>query len=350
MNRLTLGSVKPWLASTLNFCVDDPRLTDHINAACERLLYEMKSTGTWIKYRVCLNNGCIVWPRQIETIEAVAVCDNPIPIRNQFFEFLETGFGIIKSTDCGGKLVDQGEVCSFDNIAGTGKKLAIYSDQTESTTEKMILQYYDKDGQWVRTEEPAASGTWIDGEAFTLPVAGNYVYSSNEVLPNGLVRVIKPKTKGVIRLYEYDVATTDLKPLAYYEPSETVPVYRSSLIPSLSLAGCCGVQDGCDKRSVTVIGKLRFIPAEVDNDFLPIGHKEAIRLGCQGVAKERKDLFAEAMNYWYGAIDPVSGTRIGGAVGLLKKQLEHYIGHGVSQPIKVVNTATFGGGGIPELV
>lgn len=333
--RLRLGEVKPWIAQTLNLCVTDPRVTDHVNVACERLLYEMKSVGTVIKYRVCVNSGCIVWPRSLETIETVAVCDRPIPIRSQWFEFLETGFGLIKSTDCGGKLIDQGEVCSFDNVTGTGKKIAVYCDVTETTTEPIILRYYDSNGQWVRTK-PAAD--WIDGESIALPAAGGYAYTSLEVMPNGLVQVIKPKTNGTVRLYEYDTVTFALKPLAYYEPSETIPVYRSSLIPSLSQAVCCDSQDGCSQKSVTVMGKLRFIPVEDDNDFLPIAHKDAIRLACQAVAKERKDLLGEAAQYWLMAVQ------------CLKKQLEHYMGHGVTTPLKVVNVGTFGGGGIAQLV
>lgn len=335
MQRLRYGDVKAVCARVLNLCVDDARVLSYVSRGCERLLYELKSVGTWQKYRVCLSDSCIVWPRQLETIEVAAVCDRPVRVRNEFFEFIEAGFGLIKTDSCGLKLVDQGEVCSFDNVTGADKKLAIYADVTETTTEKVIVQYYDENGQWVRAQD--GDSNWIDGEELTIPAAGNYTYSSLKVMPNGLIRVIKPKTNGVIRLYEYDtIAPNAIKPLAYYEPSETVPVYRRSLIPSLSSASCCGAQDACDTKSVEVIGKIRFIAPEVDNDFLPISHIEAIRLSVQGVAKEEKDLMAEAVPYWAMAVQ------------LLKTQLAHYVGTGQVQTLRVVGIGH--GGGVPVLV
>lgn len=335
MNRLRLSDVKATCANVLNLCSTDERVVEHINAACERLLYRFRSVGTWQKYRVCLTQNCISWPRQLETIEAVAVCDSPVKIRNEFFEFLEAGFGLIKSDSCGLKLVDQGEACAFDDVVGTGTKLSIYCDETETTTEKVIVQYYDSNGQWVRTQDD--DGNWIDGEELTLPAAGGYTDADLECAPNGLVRVIKPKTNGTVRLYQKTIVGGALKPLAYYEPSETVPVYRRSLIPSLSSAVCCDAQDACESKSVTVIGKIRFIPVEVDNDFLCISFAEAIRLGVQGVAKERKDLLPEAVPYWQMADR------------LMMDQLQHYTGAGVIQPMRMVGAGTFGGG-IPQLM
>lgn len=334
MNRLRFADVKTVCARVLNLCEDDARLLDYVNRGCERLLYELESVGTWVKYRVCVLNSCLCWPRQIETILTAAVCGYPITLRNQFFEFLETGLGEIRPTSCGLKLIDQGEACTFDDVTGTGNKLAIYADVTETTTEKFIIQYYDSNGQWVRTQN--GDGDWIDGEELTLPASGNYTYTALEVMPGSVPRVIKPKTNGTIRLYQYTVVGGALKPLAYYEPSETVPVYRRSLIPSLATTACCGSAD-CETKAVTVIGKIRFIPAEVDNDFLPISHIEAIRLACQGVAKEEKNLLAEAVPYWAMAVD------------LLKKQLAHHEGAGVVQPLRMIGADTFGGG-IPQLV
>jgi hypothetical protein len=327
--------VKRSCAEVLNLCADDSRVADYVNAGCERLLYRAKSVGTWQKYRVCVSSGCVTWPRQLETIEAVAVCNSPIKVRNEFFEFLDAGFGLISTDSCGLKLVDQGEACAFDDVVGTGHKLSIYCDETETTTEKLIVQYYDSDGQWVRTQN--GDGDWIDGEELTLPAAGGYTDAALECAPNGLVRVIKPKTNGTVRLYQKTIVGGALKPLAYYEPSETVPVYRRSLIPSLSSASCCGSQDGCETKAVTVIGKIRFIPVENDNDFLPISFAEAIRISVQAVAKERKDLLAEAVPYWQMANQ------------LLMDQLQHYNGSGMVQPMRMVGAGSFGGG-IPQLI
>jgi len=330
MNRVTLGSLKVSLNNRLaNYCNDDARLTDLINRACERLLYEMKSVGTFSRYRVCVNNACITWPRQIETIEAYAVCGRPGTVRNGWYEFLENGPGVQSATSCNGnQLIDAGESVSFENIIGTGKKIAVSVDVTEDAAATILLQYYDSSGQWVRTQP---GGTWIDGEEITLPATGAFAYTSLEVMPNGLTRVIKPVTNGIVRLWEYDVATTNLRALAVYEPSETIPVYRRSTIPNLPQIPCCTRTEECDKISVEVIGKIRFIPVAVDNDFLCISHQDAVRLACQAIHKEESDMVDDAAKYWMLA------NRC------MMKQLEHWLGHGAVQPMRMVGANTWGG-------
>lgn len=337
MQRLTLGILKRSLNNKLaNYCNDDPRLVDLINRACERLLYEMMSVGTFPRYRVCLNESCITWPRQIETILAVAICNKPGTVRNGWYEFLSFGPGMLTQSDnCGScwggnQLIDQGEAATFDNVVGTGKKIAVYCDVDEDDDAQIIIQYYESNGQWVRTQD--SGGAWMDGEAITLPEAGQYAYTSLEVLPGGPTRVIKPVTNGPVRLWEYDVSTTDLRALAVYEPSEEIPVYRRSLIPNINQIGCCERTEDCGKISVTVVGKSRFIPVTDDNDFLQISHVDAIRLACQAIAKEEADMLDVAATYWLMA------------QRCLTKQLEHWIGHGAVQPMRVMAGNTFGGG------
>lgn len=332
MNRLTLGVLKRSLNNKVgNYCNDDDRLTDLINRACERLLYELKSIGTFYRYRVCLNNACITWPRAIETIEAVAICRRPGLVRNGWFEFLENGPGVLKtdSLGMGLTLLDAGEGVSFDNVEGTNKKIAVSVDVTEATGATILIQYYDSNGQWVRTQD--ADGVWMDGEVITLPATGAYAFTSLDVMPDGLVRVIKPVTNGVVRLWEHNNATSAKKALAIYEPSEEIPVYRKSTIPNLPNIPCSERDDACDKISVEVVAKIRFIPVTNDNDFLPISHVDAIRLACQAIHKEESDMLADAATYWQMAIR------------CLTKQLEHWMGHGQVQPIRMVGSSTFGG-------
>lgn len=342
MNRLTLGELKRSLNNKVgNYCNDDDRLTDLVNRACERLLYEQKSVGTFQRYRVCLNSACITWPRQLETIEAVAICDRPGTVRNGWYEFYQGGIGMVSgsstcsgATNAGRQLIDSGESCQFDDLVGTGKKLAISCDVDEADDAVILIQYYDSNGQWVRTQN--SDGEWIDGEEITLPATGSYAFSSLEVRAPGAIRVIKPETNGVIRLWEHDVATTDKRALALYEPSETIPIYRRSVIPNLPNMACCTKTDTCDKISVIVMGKIRFIPVKNDNDFLCIGHKEAIRLACQAIHKEESNMMDVAATYWLMA------------QRCLTKQLEHWLGHGAVQPMRVANVSTFGGA-IPQL-
>jgi hypothetical protein len=293
----------------------DARVLDYINRGCERLLYDAgKSVDTLVRYTVCVEDSCIVWPRDIETIEAWGQCSCPGDVRNLFYEFVGYGPGLM-SPDNGSssQLIDRGNVVAFRDVVGTGKKLAIYADGTEASTPTyVILRYYDSNANKVYRDY---AGTTIEGERITIPSAGTYAYSLSEVLPGGLYEVIKPVTKKPIRLYEYDVAAATYRALAYYEPDETLPTYRRSLIPCLAVTGDCTTQ------RVTVLAKRRFIPATGDDSVLIISHADAVRLACQAIKKEEDVGIAEAEPLWQMAIR------------CLDRQLRHWQGDGVAAPI-----------------
>jgi hypothetical protein len=335
MFRLTLGKIRDTIGNVLNIPSSNSRVADYINRACERLLYSGKWVQTTVRYSVCVNNGCLTWPRSIETIEAWAINSRPGTVRNGWYEFLGSGPGVLStggtcSGGVSGQLIDMADAVAFDDVAGTGKKLAVYCESTETTTSPIVLKFWGSTGTFVRSNY---AGTQIDGEALTLPAAGAYAYTTNQCAPGGLVGVIKPITVGVVRLYEYDVATGALKPLAYYDPSEEIPIYRRSKIPGLG----CSSGGTCDYCTLTVVGKLRHIPAIVDNDPLIIGHTDAIRLACQAIKKEESDLIDESVKYW--AL----------AEKCLNDQSSHWAGSGATIPLRVESGATFAMGGIPGI-
>lgn len=324
MNRLTFGTVKETIASVLNLCTTDTRLLDYVNQAQERLLYKGKYVGTYGRYQVCVNESCITLPRQLETVESIAICDYPAVVRGEWFEFLSAGPGVLATdSDIGNQIVDRGEACAFDDVRGDNKRLAIYTTVTETAGATMNLQFYDENGEWVRS---LTGGTWIEGEELTIPAAGNYQLTTNFCHAGGLVRVIKPRTNGVIRLYEYDTVNLTYKPLAYYEPSETIPVYRRYIIPNLeSLAGT-----DCEYVAVTIMGKMRFIPVYGDDDFILVANIGALKLMCQAIQKEENNLWDDAQKYEAKA------------VMLLEDQLKHYKGDGEIQPITFENNEVTG--------
>jgi len=322
--RTTYGAIKLRLAKVLNLGVTDARVLDYCNDAQERLLYSGKWVDSVVRYNVCVSEACLTWPRDIETIEAASVCCGPVFIRNGWYEFLQGGPG--PATECSGclgnQLIDRENRVAFDDVVGTGKKIAVYCDANEAAGAKILLRYYDSNGQKVYT---TVSGAREEGEYITLPAGGGYAYTTFEVMPYGLYAVIKPATNRVIRLYEYTVAGGALKPLAYYEPDETVPVYRASLVPSMKRSGCDGEasSEECSKETITIRGKIRFIPAYNDNSILCIPYASAIRLGCQALKKEEDNLLLEAEAYWQKAYN------------ILNQQLAHYQGDGAVQPIQV---------------
>lgn len=325
MLHLRLSDVQDACAKAVNICPStDARVASYINRAVERLLMEGEWKGTTQTFRLCVTaGGCITFPREIETPMAAAVCCSPIPIRSSWFEFSENGYGpIANDSNCLGALIDRGEACTFDDVVGTGKKLAVYADKNEGTGKTITIQYYDSNGQFVRTQ---VGGEWINGEQLSIPsTAGTYVYTSLEVYPGQIYSVAKSKTNGVIRLFEYKVSDGSLRPLAYYQPDEEVPVYRRSLVPVLA-------NGDCTQQSLIVAAKLRFIPVVNPEDLLVISHREAIRLACRAVFQEENELHNEAAINWAQALR------------CLGMQLSHYK-KGEAVTLRVQSSSTWGGG------
>lgn len=330
MLHLRLSDIQDACAKAVNICPStDARVASYINRAVERLLYEGEWKGTTQTFRLCVNaQGCVTWPREIETPLAASVCTSPIPIRSSWFEFSENGFGQIDNdSNCLRALIDRGEACTFDDVIGTGKKLAVYNDLAESAGETITIQFHDSSGQFVRT---LVGGSWINGEQLTIGTTqGSYVYTTREVYPGAIYSVAKTKTNGVIRLFEYDTTTTDLRPLAYYQPDEETPAYRRSLVPILN-------NDDCEQQSLIVAAKLRFIPVENPADLLVISHREAIRLACRAVFQEENELWQMAQANWAQALR------------CLGMQLKHHKS-GEKVAVNVQSHRTWAGGGrVPQ--
>ena len=316
--KLTLADIKRPISKVLSMASTDSRVVDYINEAQERLLYKGKWPGTYARYRVTTDDGMITWPRQLETIEAVAIDDVPGVVRNRWFEFLESGPGILESTDkIGLQLIDQDVAASFSDITGTGKKLRLYTDSLTASVDtgvKVLLQGYDDDGKWIRTQD---GSNYVDGEYVTL--TASYVETTNNF--SALSGAQKPDTKGNVTVKEYNVSADTVRTIAEYEPLENLPTYRRSMIPGITTS-----------TTVTVTGKLRFIPAENDIDWLHINNQPALKLMVMAIRKEENNILDEAMAYEARALQS------------LQDQLMHFLGDGAVFTPRVAGAATWGGG------
>ena len=322
--KLTLADAKPQVSKVLSLAKTDTRVVDYINEAQERLLYKGKWPGTYARYRITTNDGMITWPRQLETIEAVAVNDVPGIVRNRWFEFLESGPGVLDSKDgVGRQLIDQDMACTFSDISGTGKRLRLYTDTLTASVDagaKVLLQGYADNGKWIRTQD---GSNYVDGEYVTL--TSSYVESANNF--SALSAVQKPDTKGNVTVKEYKISDGTVRTIAEYEPLENFPEYRRSMVPGISTS-----------TTLTVTGKLRYIPAENDIDWLHINNLPALKLMVMAVRKEENNILDEAVGYEQRAIQ------------LLQEQLSQFMGDGAVNVLRMENTAAYGGGGVENLI
>jgi hypothetical protein len=171
-------------------------------------------------------------------------------------------------------------------------------------------------------------------------LVNGYVDTVYDGLPlkfNSITSVLKDVTQGNVQLYELVDSAPTLVDIATYEPDETLPSYRRSLIPSLG--GASGCADGTDtKVSVTVIAKLRFIDAANDTDVLMVSDLYAIKNMATAIKLEENRDFGAATEYRNLAIDS------------LQNQLANHMGDGVVPVLQMTNLNTHGGGGIESVI
>jgi len=403
--KVTLGDAKTRIAKHLNLCATDARTTEYINEAQRRLIESGKWKGTYGKFTICVTDGCIAWPRQIETIESVALNQNVGTVRNDWFEFVESGYGLLDNKDnVGHQLIDRGESPTQKDMSGAGKKIRVYAFVDGDAGKTINIQGYDSNNNWVRTQ---SGGSYIDGETVTL-VNG---FVDTTTVFKSITGVRKDVTQANVQLYEltdaptaavidnvggYTSGTTPLTvdplpasldngtvlnfsggasfmltssaskddttltgavglagsvadnetatataptlvDLATYEPDETLPSYRRSLIPSLG--GAAGCESGTDKKvAVTVIAKLRFINAVNDTDVLMVSDLYAIKNMANAIKLEENRDFGAASEYRNLAFDS------------LQNQLANYMGDGAVPVLQMTNLNTHGGGGIESVI
>lgn len=332
--RPTLADAKDpssGISRVLNLDPDDPRYVAYINEAQQRLITRMKSWGTVTRYQICVTNGCLTFPREIAAIEAISVCNSPITIRNGWFEFLENGPGLqgdgsgsCSSCGCGMDLIDRGRACLFSDIIGINKTVKVYADVAESATAVILLLGYDENNNWIRTETSPGSGVWQDGEYVsisTTPQTSTHIFTK-------ITGVQKPITQGFVRLYEYDTTLLTQRAIAVYEPDETRPDYRRSVIPGLSQVS----GGACETKTITANVKLDFIPARNDTDFLVIGNLPAIKDMCQSIRKKENNLLAESAAWEQSAKYE------------LNMELNHRTGSGTVVPVRLPRREVYGAG------
>jgi hypothetical protein len=335
MNRLRLADVRVPIARVANLCSTSSEVVDLANEAHRRLV----SKGSWVgcvqRYRICTSaTGCLTWPRQIETILSYWLCDTPGTVRNGWYEVSLAGPGLQNGDDSNAyTLIDRGTSAVFDEIDGTDSKVMVQASVSEATDKRILIRGYDENANWIRTQD---NGVWIDGEYVTIGTIARYTthYFTK------ITEVVKDVTNGPVSIWQYDTSLASAtRQLGWYEPDETVPIYRCSLIPGLSNVGGCGSHssddddDSCSSNTqLTVTAKLRHIDVVVDNDFFLLGSLSALKLMVMSILKEEKNLFDEAQAYEAKALKE------------LQDELHSYEGDGQVPTIRQESSQTWGAG------
>lgn len=319
------------LPGLLGLCSGDIKpLSDYINAAQLRLLYAKEAGdegwfGTFaeIAFTASRSTPYITMSREIARIEALDVCGRPIPLNNQFKEYLQFGNGRMPKLNpwCRWSRFTQGytrdNVVTFAEPAKTPNPFFIKIFATNTADAKsvlrVLLQGLDSTGSTIYSQD---GGNPTVGQF--VPIAFPFAFSPMEM--TALNGIQKDVTQGAIQIFQSDPtgALPDVL-LLTMEPGETTANYRRYYLDHLPCF-CCQPnppQSSPQPVQVNAIVKLEMIPVVCDTDYLLLQNQEAIISECQSIRMSKMDTTTASekeAQYHQKAIQ------------LLNSELTHYLG------------------------
>lgn len=232
---------------------------------------------------MCLQNGCIVWPRFVGRLRALNWCHHPVPVRNVWGEFIPFGPGLI-TPGCFRSdftVVNHGTSPVFRNVdcGRTNIKIRAYAQCVKDLGKKITLYGIDSHGQEITTRN--ADDTYTPGVELVL--AKPFVSTTMDV--RTVTRISKEETECPVRLFQYDTVNNVLLEMATYEPSETEPQYLASI---MSTSRCVQSSSCNGQQSITALFKLALLPLRDDTDIAPVQNLQAIKQMIQSIRAEEK--------------------------------------------------------------
>ena len=324
MQRLRLYDCRASrLPTVLGLCQDNvPAIAAAVNSAQRRLLYckEAGNDGWYgtfaeIVFNVSIEKPYITLPREVARAEYFSVCNKPIVIQNQFYEYLQFGNGRMPKTS--GSLERQGireaysrnNAVTFIEMETPPQYLVAFCTDAQDITKRVLFQGLDANNEAVYSQDNDSdvSGIFVD-----LATTG----TATPITYNQINGIQKDVTVGPVRIYQRDPTTAEDVLLLTMQPSEQTASYRRYYLHELP-RNCCDASSASGVVQVTSIVKLELIPVVCDTDYLLIQNLEAIIEECQAMRYSEMDISK--------AKEMEAGAHIS-AVRHLNGELNHYVG------------------------
>lgn len=269
-----------------------------LNSAQERLTLDPAANdegwiGSWAEMVFSVNHcePYIVAPRGVARFEAVDVCDRPVPLRNQFFEFMLFGSGYMRQHDHwrrswrrGGEgAFTRNNTVTFRDLCGAPQQLQVFcvnpADANAKPPKRVLIGGYDANGQVITSQD---GNNTVQGEFVTLRVP--FATTVNKFSSPHLSGVQKDVTVGDVQIQSTNINPQTNSPdlLLTMEPTETVAWYRRYYLHGLP-RHCCPCPSQPGQVQVRVLAKLDYLPIVADTDYLLIQSLEALNLECQSI-------------------------------------------------------------------
>lgn len=312
MRLLTLGEAKSSrIKEIAQACNSTAEFLSLLNEATEALMTRGDWAGVVVPIHVCVRGGCITWPRYVGKVRRINRCGANIKIGNLWYDYIDrdtysnwgnawgwgdTGWLGDGSVGMRGGvntavMVNQGRYPVYSDVTPTSDRLVRAYCLTQNDVGKTVTIFgLDNSGQPLMTQDPS-TGNWSNGVVITLAIP----FGSTSVFVRQIDRVIKDQTQKNVPLFAYDPVNNVLEDLAVYEPSETNPSYERDRFSGAGNGGGCSSNSSCCQTSVAALVKLRFIPARVDTDLIPISNIRALKFAIQAIKLEEANQDDKAM-------------------------------------------------------
>lgn len=294
----------------------DAEIYSRINHAIEILACEADWDPLLGYVDLCVSDGCVVLPPEVETVLAVNVCGHPAQGHDWLASYHLNGSG-------NGQLLAwhwqaQRDTAVFRYPHAAGSRLVTQLERSSDSGKNFRVFGYAAGGGWIRTLE---GGVWVDG--FLVPLQyGSSNYNPNAPLITRVERIEKAETDGYVRLYAQLSDGTDRYRIGTYRPQDIDPSFRLIKI----------TDSGCGCNFVTVAFKKRTEEVSSLNDLIPLHSKYALVLACKALKKMDEDRLDEAISYQQMAVQL-----------LTKKQLS--VSPPVAPSIQIASGNLIAGGG-----
>lgn len=287
---------------------------------------ENGDTGWWggyaqFAFNVTQSNPFITLPRGSARLIRIDACNHPIPISNQFQEFLEFGDGHWPQQFCSdisqcvaGPLSGfrRNTVPTFTDLATPGNGLRIFVANAADAGKRVLVGCTDANGQVIYTidNEVQVNGVFV---TLASPFADVILPETTIPIELGSITAIqKDITLGPVSFYQVNLTTGASSLLLTMEPGETVAGYSRYYLNALP-KNCCPPPDG-QTDTVQILGmvKLDLVPAQVYTDYLLIqsidamvAEAQAARLGdsdAPTAKQQAAERHREAIRYLQGQL------------------------------------------------
>jgi hypothetical protein len=304
----------------LNISPTDTRFPQYVNQACDRILKRGKYWGTYARYLVNATSQLWSPPPYIDTVERANVSKQPLPVHDLLYQFLDNGWGSRDDTLPNGsgvnELLVRGTYPTMVDVPAGGSKLVIRCDVALDAGQPVLVTGYDINGNWIRTLD-TTTNTWRDGEVILMSQSPGTT-SVNTFRAGPLVS-IQLGTQGTpLNGQSWLTAQVDGSLLSNYQWFEFSPNYQRYLVPFVNST----------VTTIEVIGKLAYIEAIRDSDYLTIGNLAAVKLGARAIKYEEEENFLLSSLLWEGGMDPKTKQPIIGVKQEMEYELRHFMGDG----------------------